>query len=200
MTQLTMSTTKLPRVEKPPCFGDAEEWDPEDVACTGGMDPLYRHENGSKVRDRCFVFEACGARAQAAKLEPNQARLLDPKSLLGHRTPQPSAAGSFNRAFSSAYSPPSNVSTSARPVLGPSQPAPAPLATVPRPQVPAPYVPPTHVPPGYHLPPFLLVPEPRGEDSFWSFIVRTAARAVGKALGHSIAHVFDTHPLKPPER
>ena len=200
MTQTTTAMTKLSRIEKPPCFGDAKEWDPEDALCAGGMDPIYRHENGSKVRDPCVFFETCGARAQAAKLEPEQARLLEPRSLLGHRTAQPSTAGAFNRAFSSAYAPAPSAPATPRPVLTPAQTTPAPLTTIPRPQAPAPYSPPTHVPPGYHLPPFLLVPEPRGEGSFWSFIVRTAARAVGKALGHSIAHVFDTHPLKPPER
>ena len=46
----------------PDCFGRFH--DAEDPVCAGGLDPPYRDERGSQVRQRCDFFNACGERTK----------------------------------------------------------------------------------------------------------------------------------------
>ena len=200
----------LSREDPPDCFGKL--WDPKAKECTGGMDPAFTDENGSHVREKCIFFESCGARLQASRMEPARS-LIDPKSLLKNTPPllspakPPSQTSQFVERFITAV-----ANRPVQQVQQVQQAAPTSMNQPPRPL----YLPPPAIPQGvpvagyqammpvnYQMPGYLSVPEQRyPTESFWKFLGRTVLRSIGKSLGHSIAHLFDTIPLgtqPPPE-
>lgn len=195
------------RENPPPCFGDPKLWDPKASECAGGMDPAFTNEHGSHVREKCVFFESCGTRVQASRMEPARS-LLDPKSLLKNTPPllgparppqqsQPSQTSQFVERFM--------TSIASQPIQQVQQNY---MNQPPR----AIHLPPQQVPQGvpiagyqammpvnYQMPGYLSVPEQRHPaESFWTFLGRTIFRSMGKSLGHSIAHLFDTVPLGTP--
>lgn len=196
------------REDPPHCFGGSL-WDPKAKECAGGMDPAYTDENGSHIRQKCLFFEACGAKLQASRMEPARG-LLDPKSLVkatGVPTLGPSRQveqpTQFVQQFMSSLSQrqvpvqaiqpyvPQQMSMQGKPIHLP--PAQVPQAYG---QIPVGYQ--QMMPVNYQMPGYLSVPEVRQpEQSFWSFLSKTVLRSMGKSLGHSIAHLFDTVPLGP---
>lgn len=199
----------------PPCFGDPKLWDPKAVECIGGQDPAFTSERGDHVRDKCIFFEGCGQRAQASKMEAARG-LLDPKNLIRRDVPllgparpvaAPTAppAPNFIERFATAMA--HQHAQAGYPPLPtvPSMPyyGMKPTSSVQQPAVPAPpaYGYQQMMPVNYQMPGYLTVPEQRYEgQSFWSFLGRTVLRSLGKSMGHSIAHLFDTVPLAPPPR
>jgi hypothetical protein len=159
----------------PPCFG--REWDPNEPACAGGLDPVARDpRTGSHKLDHCPFFTSCGARTQAL------------------REPQPPAVSAFYQQLGRAAA------------AAPLAIAPAPAAA-PRPQGLPLSAPSAIVHPAstyqlnYVVPGYLSVPEPRADgESIWRLLGRLVLRAVLKALGQELAHFADTHPLKKEDR
>jgi hypothetical protein len=51
------------------------------------------------------------------------------------------------------------------------------------------------MPVNYAMPAYLSNPEPNNPDGFWKMLGVTVFRSMGKSVGHSVAHVFDSVPL-----
>jgi len=56
------------------------------------------------------------------------------------------------------------------------------------------------MPVNYHMPSYLSIQEPHQPGGFWKMFTRTVFRSMGKAVGHSIANMFDTIPLSTPTK
>ncbi len=187
-----------PKREEPPhCFGSSL-WDPKAKECAGGMDPAFTDEAGTHVRRPCMFFDACGTKLQASRMEPARA-LLDSKSLVrrtdGIPTLGPAKEQSQTAAFVERFA--HSLAQSAIPTY--MQQSNQKTIHLPPQQVPQ-YQPPVGyqamMPVNYQMPGYLTVPEVRHSDeSFWQLLGRTILRSMGKSIGHSIAHLFDTVPL-----
>lgn len=68
----------------PWCFGKEEEWDPKDIDCTGGYNPAFKGEDGSKFQPRCAFFEACKGRVSLKRIESlqQQGHTIKPEALV----------------------------------------------------------------------------------------------------------------------
>lgn len=188
--------------EKPPCFGDKALWDPKAPECAGGEDPAYQAEDGSRKRQKCLFFEACGQKVQASRMEPARS-LLDPKSLVKNNIPtlgpsrlQHNPISQAIEKFSQSISqyqvavPPQQQQQRSVPWATPQQQQQVPQMTYGYQQM---------MPVNYQMPSYLSVPEERhAGEGFLQFLMRTVVRSMGKSIGHSIAHLFDTVPLSPP--
>jgi hypothetical protein len=73
----------------PNCFG--KSWDQHAPECAGGLDPAYRDEKGSHIRNPCRFFSECGSRCQASKMQ--QAQDLIPVTSLTRAWQRPSQPG-----------------------------------------------------------------------------------------------------------
>jgi hypothetical protein len=187
MSQAFSALSMLRKTEEPPsCFG--KQWDPKVAECAGGLDPAYTDpRTGSHTRERCHFFDNCGTRKVAGDME--QHRLISAQSLV---RPQPVAAPSGNPAFQQFIAQ-HNAAIAAQQQLH---------RTIAQQQAPvAPHFQSTYqqmMPVNYQMPGYLTVPELHGENDRWYHVLgRIAFRSIGKALGHSISHFFDTLILGP---
>lgn len=177
--------------EMPSCFG--KYWDRNAPECCGGPDPSYKNEEtGSNVRTACTVFQLCGTRTSAMRVE-GLARGAEEEVRRVKEEPKP-----FN------YSPrPPGVQSA--PTLGHRP------FTLPQPQVVQQFAPPPQPQPGpyaaqnyqlnYVMPGYLSHAEVQQPgESPWSVLFREIIRAVFKSIGHTTAHFFDSRPLRGPKQ
>lgn len=193
--------------EKPPCFGKL--WDGTSPECKGGVDPAFKdEETGSNLRQKCEFFESCGVRYQASRMESARA-LIDPKSLVkGPPTLTPSRPAqqqqgmvpAFVERFAQSFmqqqaQQPQMVMVPPQQMMKPAQ-HPQQMMMMPAPQMAYGYQ--QMMPVNYQMPGYLTVPEHREPGgSFFGFAMRTIFRSMGKSVGHSVAHLFDSNPLGP---
>jgi len=213
------------REEKPPCFGriddpsrEVEGFNPNCKQCAGGLDPARKNPiTGTHVLDKCMFFNACGAAVQAKKM----GQFVDPKTLV--RPPQ-----TVQPQFTSTQQPPTQQPNAMQRFAqsmtvhqqNQMQPVPSPpVVYAPQgqqmtPQMmqmmmmqqaamqqQVPYGYQQMMPVNYQMPAYLSTPEPQ-TDGYWQMFGRTIFRSMGKSLGHSVAHLFDTIPFnlgKPPK-
>jgi hypothetical protein len=203
----------------PRCFGS--EWDPKDVDCTGGYNPAYAGEGGTKIQPRCDFFEPCKGRVSLKKIEElqKQGQIIRPEALVQAR-----------RAADQVPQTTSPGPTSARqeqPAAPPAPPVAQPIAEVPSqhqhmihpmllpllmggglPFMPpgSPYYPPTPAPrepirreslsPSPSIHPYLAVSEPRRKgERLIKPLGREMARAGLKAVFQTAANFFDFVPF-----
>jgi hypothetical protein len=157
----------------PPCFG--REWDPNEPACAGGLDPVARDpRTQSHKLDPCPYFTSCGARVQGAR-----------------EATSPTVSAFYQQLGRTAVGAPTAAAITPSTALAsrvPAAPVTLPPATV-------------HAASTYQLnyvvPAYLSVPEPQREgESLWRVLGRLILRAILKALGQELAHFADTHPLQ----
>ena len=179
----------VPVKEDPPnCFGKL--WQADHVECKGGLDPAFVNEKtGSHVREKCWFFDSCGARTQAAKLEAHRG-LVQPESLVRPQVP-------FIRPQQTVAPTPPPTQGYIERFAQSVQQQQVPRPTFPVQQAPVQYGYQQMMPVNYQMPGYLTVPEERG-SSLLGFVGRTVTRSILKSLGHSIAHLFDTTTLGPP--
>ena len=162
----------------PECFG--EIWDPKATECAGGYDPGYVASNGSKVRPVCDFFQSCKIRTTLKQSSDALARqaLIPPGQLI--RPPAvPYGPVVPNRQYASTQQPPAQ------------QP---PQWAMQHPQFQMQPV--QMVPMAHAMPQYLAAPEVWHQgESYWHPLVRSVGRGLGKALGHTIAHFFDSTPF-----
>jgi len=207
---MTMAVPMQPQKDVvPPCFG--KEWDHNEPECAGGPDPNFQAADGGHIRPQCAVFARCGARTQAMKqaTAPNvvpassltRPPMVTPPPQQAPRTWPDYIAQQAQRQ--NAPPPPSawverqrlEAMTAARPPLQP------PMHSAP-PTFQHNY--PIHSPAvryelNYTMPGYLTTPEERGQgESLLAVIFREIIRAIFKAVGHTVAHSFDTRTLKGP--
>jgi hypothetical protein len=181
---VSVATTK--REEAPQCFG-SHLWDKNAPECAGGPDAGYVNpDNQKNWRYRCNFFEACGARSAIS------GRLIPPQQLV-----RPAVAPS-PPTFTHAPSPPlsgfaefikrvDDSRAAGRPIAPPT----AQAYAQPAPQQATSWV------LNYGMPSYLSTPEAQHPgESIWSVLLREVIRALFKAGGHTIAHFFDTRPLR----
>lgn len=151
-----------------PCFG--KSWDPNDVECTGGIDPGYVHPyTKENRRDVCDLLLACSTRVAAEKLDPQR---LIPASRLVRDKQVPVLP------FTLPQTKPPTQTTAPSAHAAPVQ-----------------YQHPQQV--QHYSGSVLSVPEQRHEDEpFSHFMFRTVIRSLLKGLFQGLVHVFDNHRLK----
>ena len=220
-----LSQPVQPYDKPPPCFGaDWDKNEPEcaggpDASFapkpgedTGGFDA----PSGSHVRRQCVWFQSCGARVAAQKNA--NGTLISAQQVL-HR-PGPAPAPAPQPRPQPVPSGPQNfaqwLSTSQRTHTQVQQQAAAQQVRPPvqQPQVPVypqqqyqqqyqqpyatgPVQPSTAWHLNYQMPGYLSEPEVRHPgESLWAVLLREVLRAMGKALGHSVSHFFDSRSFK----
>ena len=205
-------TQQVLREEKPPCFGRVDDpvkgvegWNPQCPSCFGGADPTFTHEvTGSHVRDRCVFFAPCGSVVQAKRMETARA-LIDPKSLVKPIFPQPTPPAQPSPPM--AGQPPSFMGQFGTALIRQQQAAAQQQAQAQQmwaapPQGAYPHMAYQQMMPvNHHMPSYLSTPELVEPGGFWRMMGMTVFRSMGKSVGHSVAHLFDTIPLgipKPP--
>lgn len=181
----------------PSCYG--KEWDKNSPECAGGADANFVNPNtGSNVRVQCDFFQSCGTRVQA--------RLIPPQQLVRPPVVTPPPAGPANFADWLQKQSAMTVEAQRQAALA----APRPLASTLAAQQQAAYHSvPLHLLPGaqhhpapmyqlnYQMPGYLSVPEERQPgERLRAVLLREVLRSVFKALGHALAHFFDTRQLK----
>lgn len=168
--------------DPPSCYGSL--WDGTSPECRGGVDPAYKNEEtGSNLRDRCKWFDSCGSRTQAAK----QSQYVDPRNLVRNNVVPTIQPLQQPPPFQSKFNPPPPVQQVIRPAYPPMQQAPVQVNQM------------GMMPVNYQMPGYLSVPEVRYEgEGFMKILWRTVLRAVGKSVGHSVSHLFDTTVLGTP--
>lgn len=172
----------------PECFGRL--WEPQDLDCSGGYNPAYTGENGSKQQPRCSFFEACRTRVAINKAQQQRATAQQGTAQI---SPGLVSVGGLTRN----YQPQPAVA------VAPTVPVPIPVPVSPqggqaangqpvlyqRPVVQ------THA----YVPPYLLVPEPTGPDEhFMMPLGREMTRAMMKAAGQTFANFWDYTTLRRP--
>lgn len=189
--------------ESPPhCFG--EQWDKNEPACAGGPDTSFvpqagerydgKDERGVNVRRQCDWYQSCGARFAARKNA--QGQLVPPHQLIrppAEPAPSPAAPRTFGQWLQQV-----NNQVVARPPAQQVQ-----VPTQQQQQVHVPVMPnaQVHAAPywqlNYTMPAYLSTPEIRHPgESMWAVLLREILRGMAKALGHSVAHFFDSRPMK----
>jgi len=179
----------------PVCYG--EKWEATAPECAGGPDATYTHpKDGTHVREMCDFFHSCGAKVQAGRLGAQ----IIPAAQLTSRTIQPIPLPAAPPAQPPSFREYMAQQQSVQPRVAPMpqshylqvQPTPAPQH--PSMGYPAPMYQLQYLVPGY-----LSVPEARRPgQSVWAMLGREVIRALGKAVGHTIANFFDTHPFRLP--
>jgi hypothetical protein len=192
---MTMSAAPLQRDVVPVCFG--KEWDPREPECTGGPDPNFNDANGGHVRQQCEVFSRCGARTQ--QLKNAGGNLISPQTLVRPPliTPPPQQPKTFSDYMNRTNA--EWVEKQRREAMA----APRPVQAAPT------WTPPmgqslhsVHSPAhryelNYTMPGYLTVPEERAEgEGLMAVLFREIVRAIFKAVGHTIAHSFDSRKMK----
>ena len=181
--------------DKPCCFGiqpvqrgEGIQWDPSDTTCAGSKDSSgrpMRTISGDEIDPPCSFFSACGedlrrnnlisADALTRRTIPQPISRQVPVTTLPQRGAQQQVQGYQTRTVAPA--------PQVRYVDQPTQQQWAnfqPMAV------------------NYKMPAYLTELEPDRLDNKWPSLFSEAARSIGKALGHSIAHFFDSVPLLPP--
>ena len=195
---MTMSAPSLQRDVVPVCFG--KEWDPRESECAGGPDPNYTDADGGHVRAQCQVFSRCGARTQQMKNATGN--LIPAQNLTRPPIITPPPPQGPPRTFHDYMSRTNAewVEEQRRKAMGtPRPPQAAPTWTPPQAlghsvQV---HSPAHRYELNYTMPGYLTVPEERGEgEGLMAVLFREIIRAIFKAVGHTIAHSFDSRRMK----
>lgn len=210
---MTMAVPMPQRDVVPPCFG--QEWDPKEPECSGGPDPNFQAADGGHIRPQCAVFARCGARTQALK----QARatgtnvvpatsLVRPAVITPPPAQQPPKTFADYIARQAAQANPNaswverqrlEAMTSPRPPMQVPVPSGAVSPTFSQHYPMAAHSPATRYELNYTMPGYLTIPEERGQgEGLLAVLFREIIRAIFKAVGHTVAHSFDTRPLKDP--
>lgn len=200
----------------PECF--SKSWESTARECAGGFDAGYVSPSGTHVRPRCDWHDTCKVRTQLSQSNAGGRSnpLIPPSELLkkmyGQQAPswQPPTQGrspaaqqvSAAAAAAVAAMTPQQQLQQAQMMMAMMAGQQQPMSPMQNPFLPAPIYPgnfPLHgsIEPikmqamSYGMPAYLSVPEAR-DDGFWPALGRELLRGMGKALGHSIAHFFDT--------
>jgi hypothetical protein len=187
-----MQTTSV-RQETPSCF--ARDWDKDAPECAGGKDATYTNpRTGLNVREPCSFFSSCGARVQASRMAASgvipASHLVRPPILTPPPTP-PASMGDYLRQRQAEFA--AVEQARGLPYMRPPIPAPGPQP-YPQQQV--------HHPGqvwnlNYGMPGYLSVPEERMDgEGLKSVLLREVIRGVFKAIGHVLAHFFDSRRIK----
>lgn len=203
-----------PADDKPSCFG--QQWDPKASECAGGPDAGFTHpKNGTHVRPMCDFYQQCGAHVSAKRMVGSIGHNLVPASSLIRggpgmqpiplpptKQPVPQQSPSTFQAYIEQQR--MKLAVPVAQQMQPFQYA-GPYPYYPQQpqqqmmqhaamQYPAPTYQLQYMVPGY-----LSVPEMRMHgESIWGLLGREVVRAMGKALGHTVANFFDTHPFRVP--
>ncbi len=155
----------------PSCFGDL--YDKNAKECIGGYDPAYTDKDtGSHIRGTCDFINSCSARTQARKQANQQTSIVPAASLIRPKT----TFSTTPTAVPAAYQ-------MGRPTSGPPQQAAATYRAQP--------VLPQNIPVQHYMPQYLTIREPTESGSIPKRLAIEVVRAMGKSLGHTIAHFFD---------
>ena len=206
-----------------------EGWNPSCPSCAGGADPTYTDEKtGSHIREKCVFFNSCGSTVQAKKMEQMRTTLVDPKSLM-RPTVQPQAQTVPTPTVPAPQYPASvyQPQQPSQPKLAESlqqqqqalllqqqqqammQHMQQQMAQMQRmaPQQQMQMMPimpqmgyQQMMPVNYMMPSYLSNPEPVEPGGFWRMMGRTVFRSMGKSVGHSVAHIFDSIPFGEPPK
>ncbi len=203
---MTQTSTFLTTRKDPPiCFG--KEWDHNSPDCAGGPDVTFipkpgekfagQDAHGTNIRLQCDWYQSCGARCAAVKHANGQ--LVPPQQLVRPPAETPSTFGQWLAQQSREQRVAAPSTPTAPQLRPPTQPT-----TQPQQQQQAMHVlPAAGVNPAtvwqlnYAMPSYLTSPEIRHPgESIWHVLCRELLRAVGKAVGHSLAHFFDARVFK----
>jgi hypothetical protein len=197
--------------EKPRCY-EENKWEKSSLKCSGGADPTFTDQEGRHIRPRCDYYSICASRklamqnaAQLQALTPKTTIPVMPTNPLQANTqtvyatqqqhylnPQPQVPPQVQQPVPSYYQ--YNQQQQPQRFQQPTM-AVAPMGTGGAVQVHAP--PMAMMPTSFYIPPYLTVPEPLLQDEGLArYIGRNLVRAMGKAIGHTISHVFDTITIK----
>lgn len=188
-------------MQTPPCFGDTKLWSAVEPECAGGPDPKYVEETtGSHIRRRCSFFESCGNTVAKKQQILSAHSLIRPGIPLGP-IPAPAVNAPPQRtAMTQAPPTPQQLIHSFMQQRPPTvaQPPQVQYYQQPQPQGPV-HSPASVYQLNYAMPAYLSVPEQRQPNQgILSVLGREMVRAMGKSLGHTIAHFFDMNPFKLP--
>jgi len=171
-----MGSEKLPK-----CFGDGALYDPKCKECAGGYDPSCT-DNPGHIREKCGVFEACGAQCRA---KTAAAKLASYPSV---QQQSPVFSGSsVSRQIPVQMSPQYQRSS---------------FVSYQNPQVHTPIASSAQMMPvNYGMPSYLTVLEPKRmkKNKKWKSLSCEVGRSIGKSIGHSIAFFFDSVPWESEE-
>lgn len=205
---------------KPKCFGVIDNpaegiagWNPNDKECAGGLDPTFCDKiTGSNIRSRCAELQNCGAVVQSKKLAAARG-LIEPRTLLKQPQPVLPQNQQFQQRpmFGQAMTPPVNPAlqqmqhqllqqqqqklAEQQQAQWQQQLAQIQRAGIGQPQVGMNMGYQQMMPVNYQMPSYLSIAEPVEPGGFWGMFGRTIFRSMGKSIGHSVAHMFDTIPF-----
>jgi len=190
------------------CYG--KDWDGSSSECAGGLDPVYKHPNGTQRRTRCAAFDNCRAATERQRVQQPQVRapyFHQPTNVVPstnlvrpqHSAPPVPPPHPFQPTFThyqTQFQPP--------PVMPPMMPP----TMMAQPGNHATWVPPhvaqfgpTYVPAqqqqfGAQMPHYLTVPEPVDGRPWYIRLIAEITRSMLKAAGHSTASFFDHNPMR----
>lgn len=177
--------------QKPSCYTKLL-WEKDNPKCKGGFDITYMG-NGTSTRPKCMYYDSCAQRKMASRFASAGLTMDAPKEepqkvnvqyFPSRQTQQQTAAAAAAAAYAN---PGANV------VINPAT-----TISAPRPSIPiAQASPPPYATITANIPTYLSVPEPYFEDdTFPQYLTRVVLRSTVKAIGHAIAHIFDTTVLR----
>lgn len=201
------------RESVPSCFGKVdnpphqEGWNAGVAACAGGPDATFTDEKtGSHVRERCTYFNECGTKANAKKFEMMRQNLIAPSALVKQQPPIVGPPNKVAEALLAQQQQQQLVQQQAQYQAMMQQQA-VQMAqlqkagvTVPQMMMPTGYQ--QMMPVNYQMPSYLTATETVEPGGFWKAMARTVFRSIGKSMGHSVAHMFDSIPfsaVRPPK-
>ena len=191
------------REDKPVCLGrvhdpatNVDGWNPADVECTGGVDPVRINEkNGTHVFDKCVYYQTCGAMVQAKKQE-QQRKAIAPQHFVVQQQPQQVPQYAAMTAPNPALQQQQLLQYQAQQQ---QQAAVLQMQQMQRMMTPQPQMMPMGyqqmMPVNYQMPSYLSAPEPVQPGGFWRMFGATVFRSMGKSVGHSVSYMFDAVPF-----
>lgn len=217
--------TPVLREDKPKCFGridepekNSEGWNPNSPECAGGASPTGK-------LPQCIFFQSCGSLVQAKKMEAARKLIdpkslvptpsfRPPPAITAQQQQQPvpqqpvqaqvvqqqPAQPSFIQRFSEQLAQQQQQQQMQQ--LAAQQQQQQALwqqqqmrLQQNQPQQMVPYGYQQMMPVNYQMPSYLTVPEPMQPGGFWKMFGVTVFRSMGKSVGHSVAHMFDSVPF-----
>jgi hypothetical protein len=194
------------REDKPVCLGRVHDsannidgWNPNDVECTGGVDPARINEKtGTHIFEKCQYYQTCGSLVQAKK---QAAQGINPNSLVRQQVqqaPQQTQVPQYVQQVPT-YSPVAFQQQQQQAAMM------AQMQQMQRMMPQQPVMPMGYqqmMPVNYQMPSYLSAPEPVQPGGFWKMFGATVFRSMGKSVGHSVSYMFDAVPFsamrKPP--
>jgi hypothetical protein len=150
----------------PRCFGT--EFDLEDKQCTGGHDPEYTDpETGKHEHEKCDLFDGCKAEmmcgAHGAQVKQRLETELKAAKAELKQIKETACGTTTTKASTSTMQRRDTQITHG-----------------------------SGMPVDYRIPQYLSKLEPQRHNRKWTCLGAESARSAGKAIGHTLAHFFDT--------